>query len=439
MRMVVKFGGTSIKTTARMRSAARNVCRLFATGHEVMVVVSAMGDTTNRLIRRGREACPEAPFDQHFLQLLSTGEVQAASLMAMALAAQGSKAQAIGLDHPFFPLVAAPGQAGEQRLSTGKVNDPVDVRLDDDESNERFKSIVEPLLSAGVIPVFPGFFVREKEHGLVTLGRGGSDVSAFLVGRFSRSDEVVIVTDVKGVLSADPRVVAGTTVVPEMDAGLLTAIAHAGTQVLHPNALRYKPESCTARVVHFRELGRLAKRPGGTLITGAARTELHVWSGSLKLILLFGMGLAAKVGVLARLGSFLAERGVSIHSMTSSDTVVALYLEAESGARVMDDLHCEFVGQGRAFTELISTGPVAELTLSNRAFIDSPGVIQAIADSLSRAGINIVEMVTSHANIVVYCRSEDAEPAREILAARLGVRAQRTPPVPHARPEEAVL
>lgn len=433
MRMVVKFGGTSIKTTSRMRSAARNVCRLVLAGHQVMVVVSAMGDATNRLILRGREVCPEAPFDQHFLSLLSTGEGQSASLMAMALAAQGCKSQAIGFDHPRFPLVAAAGQASKQRLSRGKVNDPVDVRVDEDESCERFRSLVEPLLNQGVVPVFPGFFIREREQGLVTLGRGGSDVSAFLVGRFSRSDEVVIVTDVKGVLTADPRVVAGTSVVAEMDAGLLTAISHAGAQVLHPNALRYKPESCTARVVHFRELGKLAKASRGTLITGAARTELNLWPEALNLILLFGTGLAGRVGVLARLGGFLAERGVSIHAMTSSDTMVALYIESASGARVVDDLHREFVGAGRAFTEIISTGPVAELTLYNRAFIDAPGVIQAIADSLSRARINIVEMVTSHANIVVYCRSDDGERAREILAARLGVRTQRPQPSAVAR------
>lgn len=418
MRLVVKFGGTSIKTAARMRAAARNIARLAADGNQVLVVVSAMGDATNRLMRRGREAWPDAPFDQEYLHLLATGEGQSASLMAMSLAAQGCSSAAIPFDHPRFPLVAAPGQARRQHVSAGKVNDVVDVRLDAAESAARFSAVVDPLLSAGTIPVFPGFFIREKDFGLVTLGRGGSDVSAFLVGRFARADEVVIVTDVKGVLTADPRVVPGTTVVPEMDAGLLTAISHSGTQVLHPNALRHKPAGVIARVVHFRDVATLG---AGTVITGAARTGLSVSARTLSLVLLFGTGLSGRVGVLAALGRFLADRGVTIRALTQSDKVVGLYLDEADAREALSALHREFVGGDRAFTEIVRRGPIVELALSNPAFVEAPGVISAIADSLSRNGVNIVEMVTSHADILVYCRGEDGPRAREILSARLGL------------------
>ncbi len=421
MRLVVKFGGTSIKTPARMRSAARNVSRLAGAGHQILVVVSAMGDTTNRLMRRGREVWRDAPFDRHFLELLSSGEAQSASLMAMALKAQGCEAQAIGFDNPRWPIVAAVGQSGRQNLSAEKVNDPVDVRLDAEETTARFASFVIPLLAARAIPVFPGFFIRDRDGGLVTLGRGGSDVSAFLVGRFARADEVVIVTDVKGVLTADPRVVSEPAVVPEMDAGLLSAISHRGAQVLHPNSLRYKDESLTARVVHFRELGR----PGtGTKIKGVARTALSITSSPLTLVLLFGERLASKSGVLGRLGGFLAERGVSIHSLTASDRVVGLYIETAPARKVIDELHGAFVGTALPFAEILATGPVAEIVLSNPAFIDSPGVISTVSDGLSRGGVNIVEMVTSHADIMIYCRHADAERAAAILTARLGIRAR---------------
>jgi aspartate kinase len=418
MRRVIKFGGTSIKNAARIRMAAKAIAKQVNAGNQILVVVSAMGDTTNRLMKQGRGAWADAPFDHNFLRLLATGESQSAPLMAMALGAEGVPAVAIGFDHPLWPVVAVSGQAGVQCLSSGKVNDPVDVRLDDDESQARFAALIEPLLAAGTIPVFPGFFIREAEGGLVSLGRGGSDVSAFLVGRYALADEVVIVSDVKGVMSADPRVVKDSRVLTQMSASLLSAVSHRGAQVLHPNALRYKPDSVEARVVHFRDLGRMG---AGTRITGVAMTSLTLYPEALTQVLLFGKSLGSKPGILGGVGGYLSSRGISIHSLTSSDTVMGLYLDAARAAEIIEDLHREFVGSGKAFTELLTTGPVGELTLSNPAFVTVQGVISAISDTLLRNRINIVEMVTSHADIVIYLGKQDAPKAKELLESRLGL------------------
>ncbi len=424
MRLVVKFGGTSVKTPTLVRRAAGHLARFVGQGHEVLIVVSAMGDATNRLMRLGRDVWPEAQAEEPFLQLLATGEARSAALMALALRGLGVKAEVVGFDHPRFPLVAE-GPANGHPLSSVKANDPVEVRLDEEETARRFDTLVEPMLRSRVVPVIPGFFVRGKGGGLVTLGRGGSDVTAFLVGRFCRADEVAIVTDVAGVMTADPRVVAGTSVVPALDAALLSAIALGGARVLHPNALLHKPESLAARVVHFRDLGRLLDGRTGTRIEGSARTRLSLWPEPLAQVLLFAQGLARRPGVLAGLGGFLAERGVSIHSMTQSDNTVALYLETRDAGRILDDLHADFVGTGRPFTELIRNEPVGELTLDNPAFVDTPGVIASVSHALGQARINIIEMVTSHASIIVYCRHEDGERAAAVLRERLGLRKGR--------------
>jgi aspartate kinase len=418
MRVVVKFGGTSVRSPARVRLAAKNLAAIRAAGHEVLVVVSAMGDATNRLMRLGRKASPDAPVDQNFLRLLATGETTSANLLAMALCAEGCPATAIGFDHAEFPLVALSGQADSQTLSTGKVNDLVEVRLDERASRSRFAKVVDPMLAGGTIPVFPGFFVRDDDGHLVTLGRGGSDVSGFLVGRFSRADEVVIVTDVRGVLTADPRVVPDSTVVAEMDAGLMSAVAQRGAQVLHPNALRYKPESVTARVVHFTDLGKMAE---GTRITGAATTQLSVHPCALTLYLLFGHGISARLGILARVGEFASSRGLAIHSLTSSDTVIGLYVEETVGHSLAVDLHRQFVGPGLDFEELVVTRNVAEVRLTNPAFVNTQGVIHVVSEALHRAGLGIVEMVTSHADVVVYCNFDQGERVRSVLAERLGI------------------
>ncbi len=431
MRRVIKFGGTSIKHVGRVRMAAKNIAKHVVAGDEVIVVVSAMGDTTSQLIKQGHETWGDAPFDQNFLHLLATGESKSAALMAMALSSEGCPALAIGFDHPQWPVVAAAGQAGTQRVSSGKVNDPVDVRLDDTESQARFACLVEPLLASDTVPVFPGFFIREAEGGLVSLGRGGSDVSAFLVGRYSCADEVVIVSDVPGVMSADPRLVKDSQVLPQMSAGLLSAVSHRGAQVLHPNALRYKPDAVAARVVHFRDLGRV---DAGTRVTGVAETRLSVSERALTQILLFGRTLGMRHGVLGRIGAFLAARGIPVQSLTSSGTVLGLYLDAQQAKTVLDELHDEFVGPRKTFNELLTAGPIVELTLSNPAFVIVPGVISAISDTLSRHGINIIEMVTSHADIVLYCRKQDAHRARDLLMSRLGLTHEPTLPEGETKP-----
>ncbi len=418
MRLVVKFGGTSVKTTRRLQQAARHLSHLAAEGHQLLAVVSAMGDETDRLLRRGRELYPESPFDQNLLRLLSSGEARTAALMTMALRGCGGRAQAVDFSHPQFPLVAAPGQAQGQHLSAAKVNDPVEVRLDEDECARRFASLIEPMLAAGTVTVLPGFFVKEPEGALVSLGRGGSDVSAFLAGKFCRADEVIIVTDVPGVLSADPRLVEGVRLLPVLDAGQLAAMARSGVQVLHPNALRHKPESLVARVVHYRSLGRL-RRAVGTRIEGAANTSLDLWPQALEQVLLFGQNLAGETGILGRLGVFLAERKISVHSLTGSDRTVALYLEDGARPGLLQELHAAFVGPQKIFSEVVRQAPICELTLLNPAFVDTPGVIAAVSQVLGRSGINIVEMVTSHAAIVIYCRFEDGARAAELVREKL--------------------
>jgi len=343
--------------------------------------------------------------------------------MALALRGLGVQAEVIGFGHPQFPLVAE-GRTDAQHLSTAKVNDPVEVRLDEQETARRFDALIEPMLRSRAVPVLPGFFVRTRDGALVTLGRGGSDVTAFLAGRFGRADEVVIVTDVPGVMTADPREIHGTRVVPAMDAGLLSAIALNGARVLHPNAILQKPESLAARVIHFRDLGHLLDGHPGTRIEGSARTRLRWWPEPLTQVLLFAQGLARRPGVLAGLGGFFAERGVSIHSMTQSDDTVALYLETADLGRILDDLHADFVGAGRPFTELLRNEPVGELTLDNPAFIATPGVIASVSHALGQARINIIEMVTSHASIIVYCRYADGDNAVRVLSERLGLDAK---------------
>lgn len=401
MRIVVKFGGSSLASADKFANAAKNLKRLRDRGNEVAAVVSAPGDMTNRLMSMGNPFLRGGRPDANFLEYLSLGERKSTYLLSMALEKEGQPSKAITPGHGQWPLIAQDLQIGGQELSSSKENDPSRVIMDDEESEKRFQRHVEPLLREGSVPVISGFFVKTAKGETLALGRGGSDISAFLVGKYLYCDEVLIVTDVDGVLSSDPRYVDGTLPISEITADDLVRLSSSGARVLHPDALRYKTEAMSARIVSFDGLGALELK--GTTITGAADTGVTSLPMPLSMISLMGQGLSARQGVLVEVARFLHSNRLAIHSMTQNNTFINLYA-TEEGEKLLTELHKRFVGPEGFFQNATRKGGVGELTLSNRQFINTPGSIAIISDTLSRRGINILEMVTSLTDIVVYVK-----------------------------------
>ncbi|MBM4388459.1 MAG: aspartate kinase, partial [Deltaproteobacteria bacterium] len=203
MRVVVKFGGTSVKDLERVKTAARNLVKLKNSGTEIAVVVSAPGKMTNKLIQKGAIFSRNGLFSQDYLNLLSLGEKQSTYLMSMALNSLNVQSRSFTLDSPEWPLISEPSLNSEVAMSSGKENDLIDIRIDEEETTGRFRKFIEPVLRDGQIPVISGFFIRDASGKIVTLGRGGSDITAFLVGKYLKADEVIIVTDVSGVYSGE--------------------------------------------------------------------------------------------------------------------------------------------------------------------------------------------------------------------------------------------
>ena len=151
-------------------------------------------------------------------------------------------------------------------LAAQKINEERPLEVQEDESRRLFAARVLPVLRRGAVAVLSGFFARSTRGDLTTLGRGGSDISGVLVGRFLDAEEVTIVTDVEGILSADPRLAESPRLIEEMTVEDLETMASRGARVVHPRALRYKPANCRVRVVDFRRQEALAH--SGTSVLG---------------------------------------------------------------------------------------------------------------------------------------------------------------------------
>lgn len=241
--LVLKFGGTSLGSPARIRVAARRVAAHRRRGRRVAVVVSAMGHATDRIVRlldavspRGRPDAREAD------RALATGEDLSAALLAAALAGLGVPARSL-----------RGGEAGvwaEGTFCGGRIEDvdPLPIRT---------------LLAAGIVPVVSGFQGARDDGETVTLGRGGSDTSAVAIAAALGAD-CHIVTDVPAVYDRDPNRYADARPIGEIDPLALVVLAEGGATVVHPQAARLAlAHGVSLRVYGFR--APLSGR-GGTVV-----------------------------------------------------------------------------------------------------------------------------------------------------------------------------
>ena len=239
---VQKFGGTSVASVKRIENVAARIIRSRNAGHDVVVVVSAMGDETDRLVSLANEVNYKGVDARRELDvLLSTGEQATIALLAMTLLKHGVRAESV---------------LGWQ----------ASILTDSQHSKARMLEIDETVLQAkisdGIVPVVAGFQGVDQKGNLTTLGRGGSDTTAVALAAVLKADECQIYTDVEGVFTTDPRVVEGARCLEQMTFEEMLELASLGSRVLHTRAVEF----ASKYQVPLRVLSSFGEKPG-TLIT----------------------------------------------------------------------------------------------------------------------------------------------------------------------------
>lgn len=417
MRRVLKYGGTSIETADRVRRAAQNIARLVRTGEQIAVVVSAQGNDTSLLLSSVYAATERHIDSQSVYRIAALGEEKSVHLMTAALRSLGIEAA------PFYPVLGETWPliidcddtptSGGVALSTQKINEERPLEVRDEESRRLFQKHVLPLLRRGGVPVISGFFGRSTRGDLTTLGRGGSDISGVLVGRFCESDEVVIITDVEGILSADPRLADNPHLIEELSVADLEVMAARGARVVHPRAIRYKTESCKVRVVDFRRQEALSSAGTGTTLLGVSAPVLNAREEPLCMVTLVGKELSVRAGLLGEIGGLLGQQGIPIAAANHNDSFVCLYLRESDGTHAYRMLH-EAMARW-PFSNITLRRDVAEIRLRSPEFLQTPGILAEITGALARRRVNILEMITSLTDIYVYVDRADGPAALSVL------------------------
>jgi aspartate kinase len=395
--VVQKYGGTSVATAERIRNVARRVVAAARAGHRVVVVVSAMGDTTDRLMEQALEIC-EVPPARELDMLLSAGERISMSLMAMAI---------IDMGHQSLSLTGS--QAGIVTDTTHTKARIVDVRA---------RRILEAL-DAGKIVIVAGFQGVSTDLDVTTLGRGGSDTTAVALAAALGADVCEIYTDVDGVYTADPRVVPDARKLHVVSYEEMLEMAASGARVLMLRSVEYARNYNV--VLHVRssfnsEQGTFVREEDERMEKAIISGVVHDTSEAMIRIRRVPdrPGIAAKVfGALAAesinvdmIVQNVSEDGRTDQTFTISKAELAR--SAETLARIADEIGAE---------GWIPDPDIGKVSLVGAGMRSHPGVAAKMFQTLADAGINIEMISTSSIRISCVLRSSEVERAVRLIHA----------------------
>lgn len=386
IRIVVKFGGTSIQDAERIEKAAQSVIKKLKEGNEIAVVVSAMGNTTDSLVSL-LDGVTRSSYDrQDYNEFVSFGERMSARLMCTILKVNGIKTQVFDPSQADFPLITDEEDLNEANIIS-------------DKSKEQCQKYIEPLLSERAIPVVCGFLARSITDGNITcLGRGGSDVTAFALGNFINADEVIIVTDTSGVASADPRLIKEAKTLSKISVVEMGILSEYGAKVLHPRALHFKEGKMKAKIINFKN-GDL--NANGTEIEGSFMSTIEIFPERLSLLTIVGDRILETPGLLKEIISPMAIEGISIQGVSTGRNYIGLYLLEQFTEKAYDAVHPVILKNDFLKSVSLKKG-IALLILSSRNFIETPGVIEKITKPLAQNHVNILEISSMKTDIMLF-------------------------------------
>ena len=396
--VVQQFGGTSVADTVKIKNVAKAVIRERNLGHDVVVVVSAMGHTTDYLVKMAKDIS-ENPSSREMDMLLSTGEGVSIALLAMALQAQGCPAVSMNAIQVGIMTEKVHSKARIINIKTDKINSH---------------------LEKGEVVVVAGFQGVTDDLEITTLGRGGSDTSAVALAGALNAIRCDIYTDVEGVYTTDPRIVPHASRLDEISYEEMLELARVGANVLHPRAVETaKQYNVPLRVRSTFKLDNL-----GTLILGVDEMELHKpvtgVASDLSQLRVVVCDVIDNPGTAAALFNGLADANVSVDMIIQSYARKALNTNDIAFTIDKGDVEqtlaiVESVKEKLGYSNVFVDDKIAKVSIVGAGMIDRPGIAATMFKTLADLGINIKMISTSEIKISCIVAEDDAKKAVEGL------------------------
>ena len=395
--IVQKFGGSSVADTERINRVAGIIADTYCDNNDVVVVLSAQGDTTDDLIEKAAELNPH-PSKREMDVLLSTGEQISIALMAMALEKMG------------LPVISLTGwQIGMQTNSdygNARINKVTCERIRNELDKRR-------------IVIVAGFQGINKYDDITTLGRGGSDTTAVAIAAAMNADLCQIYTDVEGVYTSDPRKVPNASKLEEITYDEMLELASLGAQVLHNRSV----EMAKRYSVNLEVLSSFVRKPG-TKVKEVTKVEQAKISGIAKdsnVARIALLDVKDEPGVAFRVFRVLAKENINVdiilQSIGHNDTQDIIFTVSQSDMDKAEKAlreHQEMIG----FKDLNITSKVAKVSIVGVGMVNSSGVAVQMFEALYDEKININMISTSEIKVSVLVDEAQADRAVQAIHAK---------------------
>lgn len=394
MLIVQKFGGSSVANAERVYNVAKRIAQTYKEGNEVVVVLSAQGDTTDELIEKAREISLN-PSKRELDMLLSTGEQQSVALMCMALSELGFPSVSLNAHQAGMTTTVAYGNARFKNINTSRIRRELDL-----------KNIV----------VVTGFQGMNRFDDITTLGRGGSDTTAVAIAAAMHADRCEIYTDVDGVYTADPRVVPHARKLNEITYDEMLELATLGAKVLHNRSVEMAKKYNVELVVRSS-----LTHAEGTVVKEVCRMERMLVSGiagddDIARISLIGIKDAP--GKAYGIFAALAKKGINVdiilQSIGRDNTKDISFTVAENDleeAKVVIDQYAE--AWGAKYVDYNEN--LAKVSVVGAGMTSNAGVAAKMFGAMYDANINIHMISTSEIKISILIDKKDMKRAMNRL------------------------
>jgi aspartate kinase len=283
-----------------------------------------------------------------------------------------------------------------------------------EESSKRIREYVLPIVEKRVVPVIAGFVGRTSKGKITTLGRGGSDTTAFILAEALKADEVTLVTDADGIMSGDPKIVSKPKRLPEINVSTLVGLADSGAKFIHSKALKYKPQSIAVKVIKH-SCGDLTQN--GTLITGVLKTELDVeiaHPAPVAEITIVGNKISEKPQILMEIVE-KTETQTQLLGMSMNMNSVILYVtQGENLDQIFNQIHKITLNNPETIAMAVKKD-LAFLKTSGVGLEETHGLIGKISENLRFNQINIYGILTITSSILLFTDWSEREKALQLI------------------------
>ncbi|MBQ6376475.1 MAG: aspartate kinase [Lachnospiraceae bacterium] len=390
MLIVKKFGGTSVGTPERIMNVAKRCVEDFNKGNDVVVVLSAMGKTTDELIRLAHEVNGRPP-KRELDMLLTTGEQVSVAMMAIAMDTLGVRAVSLNAFQVAMRTTSSYGNARLKRIDSERIMHELEDRK---------------------IVIVTGFQGVNKYDDYTTLGRGGSDTTAVALAAALHADACEIYTDVDGVYTADPRICPKARKLQEITYDEMLDLASLGAGVLHNRSVEMAKKYGVTLVVRSS-----LNRSEGTILREDNKVERMLISGvalDKSADRISVIGLKDVPGVAFKLFDILAKKGINIDVILQSigrDATKDISFTLPDD-NLQDAIDVLTENRGRLqFKELDVNKEVAKLSIVGAGMMTNPGVAAKMFEALYNEDININMISTSEIRVTVLINEKDGERA----------------------------